>query len=120
MKYMDDYLLRVVRQFMAILTIPFMSLNSFMVNQKGNVFYHEGMKPASAGTLRFFGGIFYCDSYAVFSDLHNTIPFMSLISFMVNQKGNVFYHEGMKPASAGTLRIWWGLVQSLPGVRESK
>jgi len=32
---------------------------------------------------------------------------MSLISFMVNQKGNVFYHEGMKPAGAGTLRFWW-------------
>jgi len=46
-----------------------MSLNSFMVNQKGYVFYHEGMKPASAGTLRF-----WCNRYAVLSDLQ-TIPF---------------------------------------------
>ena len=35
-----------------------MTLISFMVNQKGYIFYHEGMKPASAGALRFFGGIF--------------------------------------------------------------
>ena len=35
-----------------------MTLNSFMVNQKGNGFYHEGMKPAGTGALRFFGGIF--------------------------------------------------------------
>ena len=47
MKYMDDYLLRVIRQCMAILT---MTLISFMVTQKVYFFYHEGMKPASAGT----------------------------------------------------------------------
>jgi len=34
-----------------------MPLITFMVNQKGNDFYHEGMKPASAGTLRFFGRV---------------------------------------------------------------
>ena len=33
-----------------------MTLISFMVNQKGYIFYHEGMKPTGAGTLRFFGG----------------------------------------------------------------
>jgi len=36
---------------------------------------------------------------------------MTLISFMVNQKGYVFYHEGMKPAGAGTLKFWWGLAR---------
>ena len=33
---------------------------------------------------------------------------MTLNSFMVTQKGNVFYHEGMEPASAGTLKFCWG------------
>ena len=32
---------------------------------------------------------------------------MTLNSFMVNQKGYIFYHEGMKSAGAGTLKFWW-------------
>jgi len=84
-----------------------MTLNSFMVNQKGNGFYHEGMKPANAGALRFWW-YFQRDSYAILSDLLKTIPFMTLNSFMVNQKGYIFYHEGMKPANAGALRFFCG------------
>ncbi len=33
---------------------------------------------------------------------------MTLISFMVTQKVYFFYHEGMEPASAGTLKFCWG------------
>ena len=66
-----------------------MTLNSFMVNQKGNGFYHEGMKPANAGALRFWW-YFQRDSYAVLSDLHNTISFMTLNSFMVKQQNLIF------------------------------
>jgi len=25
------------------------------------------------------------------------------------RRANIFYHEGMKPASAGTLKFWWRL-----------
>src|SRR5690606_8731711 len=89
-----------------------MTLNSFMVNQKGYIFYHEGIKPASAGTLRFWW-YFQRDSYAVLSDLHNTIHFMTVTSFMVEQKVYIFYHEGMKPASAGTLRFFGGIFSAI-------
>ena len=89
-----------------------MTLISFMVNQKGYIFYNEDMKPAGTGALRFWW-YFQRDSYAVLSDLLKTIPFMTLISFMVKQKGYIFYHEGMKPASAGTLRFFGGIFSAI-------
>src|SRR5690606_13852828 len=70
--------------------MPINIISSFYIEPCSIYFYHEGMKPANAGALRFWW-YFQRDSYAVLSDLHNTIPFMLLNSFMVNQKGYIFF-----------------------------